>query len=112
NLQDQGYDTVDANLLLGHEEDERDYTTAALMLKDLGVPSIRLLTNNPLKIESLQAFIPVAARVPLPPQVTAENATYLLTKVQRMSHLLILDVFASVLTDGSNGTKPEPLHLL
>src|SRR5438445_6206394 len=113
NLQDPGYDTVDANLLLGHGEDERDYTTAALMLKDLGVPSIRLLTNNPLKIESLQAFgIPVVARVPLPPQVTAENAAYLLTKVQRMSHLLNLDVFASVLPGGSNGTKPEPLRLL
>src|ERR671937_756752 len=106
NLQDQGYDTVDANLLLGHEEDERDYTTAALMLRDLGIPSIRLLTNNPLKIESLQACgIPVAARVPLPPRVTTENATYLLTKVQRMRHLLNLDAFAGVLPGSSNGTK-------
>ena len=113
NLQDQGYDTVDANLLLGHGEDERDYATAALILKDLGVPSVRLLTNNPLKIESLQACgIPVAARVPLPPRVTAENATYLLTKVQRMHHLLNLDAFAGVLPGGSNGIKPEPHHLL
>jgi len=113
NLQDQGYDTVDANLLLGHGEDERDYATAALILKDLGVPSVRLLTNNPLKIESLQAFgIPVAARVPLPPRVTAENATYLLTKVRRMRHLLNLDAFAGVLPGGSNGIKPEPLHLV
>ena len=97
NLQDQGYDTVDANLLLGHGEDERDYATAAFILKDLGVPSIRLLTNNPLKIENLQAGgIPVAARVPLPPRVTAENATYLLTKVLRMSHLLNLDAFDGV----------------
>jgi GTP cyclohydrolase II len=113
NLQDQGYDTVDANLLLGHGEDDRDYATAALILKDLGVPSVRLLTNNPLKIESLQACgIPVAARVPLPPRVTTENATYLLTKVLRMNHLLNLDAFASVLPHGSNGIKPEPLHLL
>ncbi len=113
NLQDQGYDTVDANLLLGHGEDERDYATAALILKDLGVPSVRLLTNNPLKIASLQAYgIPVAARVPLPPRVTTENATYLLTKVQRMRHLLNLDAFAGVLPGGSNGSKPEPLHLL
>ena len=111
NLQDQGYDTVDANLLLGHGEDERDYATAALILKDLGVPSVRLLTNNPLKIESLQAFgIPVAARVPLPPRVTTENATYLLTKVRRMHHLLNLDAFAGVLPGGSNGIKAEPLH--
>ena len=55
NLQDEGYDTVDANLLLGHEADERDYSVAALMLHDLGVRSLRLLTNNPAKIESLAA---------------------------------------------------------
>src|SRR2546421_5783765 len=113
NLQDQGYDTVDANVLLGHGEDERDYATAASILKDLGVPAVRLLTNNPLKIASLQACgIPVAARVPLPPRVTTENATYLLTKVQRMRHLLNLDAFADVLPGGSNGLKPEPLHFL
>ena len=113
NLQDQGYDTVDANLLLGHGGDERDYATAALILKDLGVPSVRLLTNNPLKIASLQAYgIPVAARVPLPPRVTTENATYLLTKVLRMNHLLNPDAFAGVLPDGSNGVKPEPLRPL
>jgi len=113
NLQDQGYDTVDANLLLGHGEDERDYATAALILKDLEVSSVRLLTNNPLKIASLQAGgIPVAARVPLPPRVTTENATYLLTKVRRMHHLLNLDAFAGVFPGGSNGSKPEPLHLV
>src|SRR5262247_3193627 len=113
NLQDQGYDTVDANLLLGHGEDERDYATAALILKDLGVSSIRLLTNNPLKIASLQAAgIPIAARVPLPPRVTAENATYLLTKALRMSHLLNLDAFAAVPPSGSNGIKPAPHHPL
>src|SRR5262245_54946073 len=113
NLQDQGYDTVDANLLLGHGEDERDYATAAQILADLGISAVRLLTNNPLKIASLQACgIQVAARVPLPPQITTENATYLLTKVLRMNHLLNLDAFADVLPGGSNGTKSEPLHLL
>jgi 3,4-dihydroxy 2-butanone 4-phosphate synthase/GTP cyclohydrolase II len=113
NLQDQGYDTVDANLLLGHGADERDYVTAALILQDLGVLSVRLLTNNPLKIASLQAGgIPVAARVSLPPRVTAENATYLLTKAQRMHHLLNLDTSAGVLPGSSNGVKPEPLHPL
>jgi 3,4-dihydroxy 2-butanone 4-phosphate synthase/GTP cyclohydrolase II len=111
NLQDQGYDTVDANLLLGHGADERDYTTAALILKDLGVPSVRLLTNNPVKIESLQALgIPVTARVPLLPQVTAENAVYLLTKVQRMRHLLNLDPSVGVLAGPHNGIKTEPVH--
>ena len=54
NLQDQGYDTVDANLLLGHQADERDYTIAALILEDLQVRSVRLLTNNPLKIKSIR----------------------------------------------------------
>jgi 3,4-dihydroxy 2-butanone 4-phosphate synthase/GTP cyclohydrolase II len=92
NLQDMGYDTVDANLMLGHRADERDYTMAALILRDLGVLSVRLLTNNPLKIESLQALgISVTARVPLPPHITTHNATYLRTKVQRMRHLLHLD---------------------
>src|SRR5262249_18711628 len=113
NLQDQGYDTVDANLLLGHGEDERDYATAAQILADLGVPAVRLLTNNPLKIASLQACgIQVAARVPLPPQVTTENATYLLTKMQRMRHLLDLEAFAGVLPGSTNGSTTEPLHLL
>jgi GTP cyclohydrolase II len=91
NFQDMGYDTVDANLLVGHKADERDYTAAALILKDLGVLSVRLVTNNPMKIESLQALgISIGARVPLLPHITAENAAYLRTKVQRMRHLLHL----------------------
>ncbi|MEA2695730.1 MAG: 3,4-dihydroxy 2-butanone 4-phosphate synthase / cyclohydrolase, partial [Myxococcales bacterium] len=78
NLQEQGYDTVDANLLLGYGADERDYTTAALILKHLGVHSVRLLTNNPVKIESLElSDIKVTERIPLPSHVTAENAAYL-----------------------------------
>ncbi len=89
NLQDQGYDTVDANLMLGHQADERDYTVAALILQDLGVQSVQLLTNNPVKIESLQELgVPVTARIPLQARVTTENAAYLQTKAQRMNHLL------------------------
>lgn len=92
NLQDEGYDTVEANLLLGHEADARDYTIAALILQDLAVRSVRLLTNNPLKMESLEALgVPVAERVPLQTAVTPENARYLATKVERMRHLLQLD---------------------
>jgi GTP cyclohydrolase II len=91
NLQDVGFDTVDANLLLGHQADERDYTVAALILKDLGVDSARLLTNNPLKIESLQGLgVPVTDRISLQAAVTGENAAYLATKAQRMNHLLDL----------------------
>lgn len=89
NLQDQGYDTVEANVLLGHRPDERDYTVAAAILADLGVRSVRLLTNNPDKIGQLQAAgISVTERVPLLAGVTAENAGYLSTKAARMGHLL------------------------
>ena len=92
NLQDQGYDTVDANLLLGHQVDERDYTAAALILKELGVRSVRLLTNNPAKIEGLAALgIPVLERVPLQMPSNPENHAYLETKVARMRHIIQLN---------------------
>lgn len=89
NLQDQGYDTVDANLLLGHGADERNYSLAARILEDLGVESVLLMTNNPLKISALEAEgIRVSTRVPLEAAVNAENQSYLLTKAQRMDHQL------------------------
>ena len=89
NLQDMGYDTVDANLMLGHQADARDYTVAACILQDLGVTSVRLLTNNPAKIEGLEQLgIKIAARVPVQTAVHAENEAYLTTKVERMRHLL------------------------
>ena len=111
NLQDQGYDTVDANLALGHQADEREYSMAALILADLGVRSIRLLTNNPAKIESLRALgVKVTDRVPMPPQVTSENAVYLTTKVRRMRHLLNLDRPASSAQAG-DGLDPSDLIL-
>jgi GTP cyclohydrolase II len=92
NLQDMGYDTVDANLLLGHEVDEREYSVAAQILKDLGVRSVRLLTNNPHKIESLDELgVEVTDRVPLLATVHEDNAAYLLTKARRMQHLLYLN---------------------
>jgi len=97
NLQDLGHDTVDANLLLGRQADERDYTAAALILKDLGVHSIRLLTNNPLKIESLQRLgVSVAGRVAMQPRITHDNVAYLMTKAQRMNHLLNLATLLDV----------------
>lgn len=92
NLQDKGFDTVDANLALGHHADEREYTIAAAILKDLEVESVRLLTNNPMKIKHLRMLgVPVVERVALESTLTADNADYLLTKVRRMNHLLNLD---------------------
>jgi GTP cyclohydrolase II len=93
NLQDEGHDTVDANILLGHAPDLRDYGIAALMIRDLGIQSIKLLTNNPKKISELRQYgIPITERVPLNPrQVNRENRRYLMTKLRRMDHLLDLD---------------------
>ncbi len=91
NLQDEGYDTVEANILLGHQADEREYDIAAAMLADLGVRSIRLLTNNPDKVESLTALgVRVTERVSIQAPVHPENAFYLSTKAQRMHHQLDL----------------------
>ena len=93
NLQDEGYDTVEANLLLGHQADERDYTVAARILDDLGIQSVRLLTNNPLKINTLRDLgISVAERLPVEPTVYDENAHYLFTKVTRMNHMFNLSL--------------------
>jgi GTP cyclohydrolase II len=106
NLQDQGYDTVDANLALGHQVDERDYTAAARILDDLGVGSIRLITNNPNKISRLsESGIEVTERVPLPSTVHADNAQYLFTKALRMDHLLDLQAFPAGKSKRGNGSR-------
>lgn len=93
NLQDAGHDTVDANLILGHSADARDYTVAAWILEELGVRSVRLLTNNPAKIEELNRLgIDVTGRVPLHPQIVNDNNRfYLMTKIERMDHLMSID---------------------
>lgn len=91
NLQDEGYDTVEANRMLGHGADERDYHVAATILQDLDVASVRLLTNNPEKIERLSEYgIEISERVALQPHITRHNAEYLQTKVDRMRHILDL----------------------
>lgn len=101
NLQDEGLDTVDANLALGHSVDERDYSMAAAILEDLGVKSVRMITNNPQKmIEMENRGIKVEDRIALMPTVTADNAAYLLTKIQRMNHLLELSPFSFESTGG------------
>ncbi len=89
NLQDKGFDTASANTHLGFEVDARQYDLAVEILHDLGISSIRLLTNNPLKIEALEnAGIEIASREPLVIEPKKENAAYLRTKRELMGHLL------------------------
>jgi 3,4-dihydroxy 2-butanone 4-phosphate synthase/GTP cyclohydrolase II len=88
-LQDQGRDTVDANLELGLPADARDYGAGALILADLGIRTMRLLTNNPAKRAGLEGYgLQVLGRVPLPVRAHPENVRYLRTKRDRMGHLL------------------------
>jgi 3,4-dihydroxy 2-butanone 4-phosphate synthase / GTP cyclohydrolase II len=88
-LQDGGVDTVDANLQLGLPADARDYGTGALILADLGLTTIRLLTNNPEKRAALGGFgLSVTDRIPVEVVQNDDNAAYLATKVARMGHVL------------------------
>ena len=88
-LQDQGFDTVEANHRLGFEDDERDFRIAAEILKQMGFSAVRLLTNNPRKIAMMEATgIRVAERVALKVGRTSENAAYLATKAKKSGHLL------------------------
>jgi 3,4-dihydroxy 2-butanone 4-phosphate synthase / GTP cyclohydrolase II len=86
-LQDQGLDTVEANLQLGFKEDLRDYGIGAQILRDLGVGEVRLLTNNPHKIESLQRYGVRVTRVPLEVTPHIGNIDYLRTKKEKLGHL-------------------------
>lgn len=87
-LQDQGRDTVEANLELGFKEDGRDYGIGAQILRDLGVQSIRLVTNNPKKIEGLETYgIVVDGRVPIEVPPHPANIRYLRTKQEKLGHL-------------------------
>lgn len=112
NLQDQGYDTVDANLMLGHPVDDREYSAAAAILQDLEVVSIRLMTNNPAKIDDLTLLgVSIDERLPLVGTVTQDNAAYLTTKVQRMRHLLTLPQNGNSLQNDSQAeTEFAPAH--
>jgi 3,4-dihydroxy 2-butanone 4-phosphate synthase/GTP cyclohydrolase II len=88
-LQDGGADTVDANLELGLPADAREYSTGTQVLADLGVHSVRLLTNNPAKVRGLSGFgIEVVGRVALPVAPTPDNVRYLMAKRDRLGHLI------------------------
>ena len=86
-LQDQGYDTVDANVAIGAPIEARDYDLAAHILFDLGFPEIKLLTNNPAKVEALRTEgVDVIDQIPVIVKPSPYNKRYLLTKKERMAH--------------------------
>ncbi len=88
-LQDGGLDTMDANMMLGFDDDERDYGVAARMLQMIGAKRVLLLTNNPGKLEALsEGGVDIAARVPLHTRINPENRRYLATKAARAGHWL------------------------
>ncbi|MGZ8213792.1 MAG: GTP cyclohydrolase II, partial [Methylosarcina sp.] len=88
NLQDAGMDTVDANIHLGHLADEREYDIAALILENLKVKSVRLITNNPKKIDGLKKLgVDVVDRIPIVAAAHNDNLDYLKTKAKKMAHM-------------------------
>ena len=100
-LQDQGYDTVEANVMLGFAPDPRQYGIGAQILADLGVKKMKLLTNNPTKRVGLEGFgLEVVERVPIIAPHTDENIKYMETKRERMGH--ILEPIEDVAGDGSS----------
>jgi GTP cyclohydrolase II len=101
-LQDGGLDTMDANMMLGFDDDERDYGIAARMLRMIGVKRVLLLTNNPGKLEALSVGgVEVTARVPLHTAINPENRRYLATKAARAGHWL-----EDMLKPGEPGCDP------
>jgi 3,4-dihydroxy 2-butanone 4-phosphate synthase/GTP cyclohydrolase II len=89
NLQDEGFDTIEANTALGYQPDAREYDIAFMILSDLGIRSIRLLSNNPDKLSSIgKGGIEVISMIAINPRVTKDNIRYLETKVERFHHLI------------------------
>jgi len=105
-LQDQGQDTVEANLSLGFPPDLRDYGIGAQILADLGLREIRLLTNNPRKVVGLEGYgLRVVERVPLVVDPNPANLKYLVTKQQKLGHLLAIDDLAAPTEDEAATTR-------
>jgi GTP cyclohydrolase II len=112
-LQEDGADTVDANRMLGLPDDARTYGAAAFMCRDLGIRSVRLLTNNPDKVKKLRAEgVPVEQRVPVSIEPNAHNRGYLVTKSRRMGHELELgdDPLTGEQSVRSDGTHLRVVH--
>jgi GTP cyclohydrolase II len=105
-LQDSGLDTVDANTVLGFDDDEREYGLAVRMLQVLGCTRVRLLTNNPAKLEGVaHAGIDVSGRVPLHGPINSDNRRYLAAKATRAGHKL--GHMLESLTDTGDGSQPS-----
>jgi 3,4-dihydroxy 2-butanone 4-phosphate synthase/GTP cyclohydrolase II len=91
-LQDQGRDTVEANLELGFPADSREYGIGAQILVDLGVTTMRLITNNPAKYGGIEGYgLEIVDRVPMRIEPTAENIAYLRAKQEKLGHLLDIE---------------------
>jgi GTP cyclohydrolase II len=112
-LQSRGHDTVDANRILGLPDDARDYTAAAAILQHLGVRSIRLMTNNPLKVKALRSMgVEIESRLPSIVGTNPFSASYLEAKRMRMGHTLPANVDATGERPGASngvaeGAAPE-----
>jgi len=92
-LQEQGFDTFDANVELGFSPDKRDYGIGAQILRDLGLKQIKILTNNPKKINRLEVYgIKIVEQIPLQADPTLHNIDYLRTKKYRFGHILDNDL--------------------
>ena len=103
-LQDAGRDTIEANLELGLAVDARDYAVGAAILRDLGVSSMRLLTNNPAKYDSINSFgLGIVERTPLTTEPNSENVSYLMTKQTRLGHTLDITSVQARAVETSSG---------
>jgi 3,4-dihydroxy 2-butanone 4-phosphate synthase/GTP cyclohydrolase II len=88
-LQEEGFDTVEANLLLGHRMDERDYGVGAQILRRIGITKMRLMSNNPVKRVGLEAYgLTVVENIPIEVSINPYNEFYMKTKKERMGHIL------------------------
>jgi len=106
NLQDQGFDTAEANVQLGFKPDLRDYGIGAQILRDLGIRKMRLLTNNPKKIIGLEGYgLEVVERVPIEMPPTRRNRAYLATKRDKLGHLLTLKAVARAGAKGGRAAR-------
>jgi 3,4-dihydroxy 2-butanone 4-phosphate synthase/GTP cyclohydrolase II len=93
-LQEGGADTVEANISLGLPVDSRDFSLAAMVLLELGTPSIRLLTNSPDKMDGLKKYgLTISARIPLEPTLNPHNSHYIKTKTDRLGQFMALEDF-------------------